>query len=471
MASWTMWLPAAVAALGAVVSLGCDAFGARRAAIASAIAAAVAAVVVCLLVQPVPLLDGDVMRIAGERGPMGAAISLLVALALFGGWRSMTTAPHGGQTAALGALSLSASLVVVAAQDLLALVIGLEAMALAAYALVALGGSDRSREAAMKYFIQGAAATGLLILSIGILLISGGASGFAGLWDIGAASAPTPAMLLAWALLLCVFAFKAAAFPFHSWAPDAYQTADPPVAALLASAPKVAVVVAAAYLFVPVASGEMAGVSPLPAGVFAVLAVGSIVFGNLVALRQTSLARMLAYSGIAQVGYALVGFATGSGASVSLFMVVYGLAAAGAFLAVQAIAEGDPGWDGAIGGLAGLSRRMPVVAASLVVLMMSLTGMPLFAGFVGKLAVFGTAIGTWTWLAVLGMLGSVVSFGYYGSVLRAAYLLEPKEAAPAGSPPWGPAALAVAIAAALVVALGIGALLTSGAWLGLVLRG
>jgi NADH:ubiquinone oxidoreductase subunit 2 (subunit N) len=85
--------------------------------------------------------------------------------------------------------------------------------------------------------------------------------------------------------------------------------------------------------------------------------------------------------------------------------------------------------------------------------------------------VFGTAAGAWTWLAVLGMLGSVVSFGYYGSVLRAAYLLEPKEASPTGSTPWGPAALAVAIAAALVLALGVGALLTSGAWLGLVLRG
>jgi NADH:ubiquinone oxidoreductase subunit 2 (subunit N) len=148
------------------------------------------------------------------------------------------------------------------------------------------------------------------------------------------------------------------------------------------------------------------------------------------ALRQTSLRRMLGYSGIAQAGYALVGVvAQGGTFPVFVFGVGYALAASGAFLAAEAAGEGRA-WDGSIGRLAGLGRRRPLLAASLAVCLLSLTGIPLTFGFWGKFLVFGSAVsvqgGAYLWLAVLGVIGSVVSFGYYGGVVRAVFLDEPE---------------------------------------------
>jgi NADH-quinone oxidoreductase subunit N len=155
-----------------------------------------------------------------------------------------------------------------------------------------------------------------------------------------------------------------------------------------------------------------------------VLAAASIVFGNLGALRQSSFRRMLGYSGIAQVGYALVAL-TGPAhttAALPVFAATYALGAGGAFLIAEAAGEGSV-WDGSIAQLAGLGRRRPALAAALTVCLLSLTGIPLTAGFVGKFLAFGAAVaGGYVWLAVLGVIGSVVSFGYYGSVLRAVYL-------------------------------------------------
>jgi NADH-quinone oxidoreductase subunit N len=471
MVTWMTFLPAAAAATGAVVALACDAFSARRGAAVAAITGAVGAAVMSLVFRQQAIGEG-MLTASSLRGIVGCAVALLAALALWGGWRRMVSSEHGGQTAALGALSLSASLVVITSTDLLTLVIGLETMALAAYGLVALGGTDRAREAAMKYFVQGAAASGLLLVAVGVLLVTGGSTGAVrGVWaaSTGEIAGPTPATLMAWSLLLCVMAFKSGAFPFHSWAPDAYETAERPAAALLASVPKVAAMVAAVYLFTPGLTTDMPYPSPLPLGIFAIVATGSIVFGNFAALRQKSFTRMLAYSGIAQVGYAFIGIAAGFGPSVIIFLLVYGVAAAGAFLCAEAIAEGYPDWDGTVAGLAGLSRRRPGIAAVLAVLMLSLTGIPLFAGFVGKLAVFASAAGPWTWLVVIGVLGSVVSFGYYGGVLRAAYLLDDRKSPSVERAKPSPAALASAFAAVVVVVVGVGGLLSAGAWLSLVM--
>ena len=172
-------------------------------------------------------------------------------------------------------------------------------------------------------------------------------------------------------LLLAALAFKLGAFPFHSWAPDAYETAPPAVAAFLAAVPKIAALLAIADAARSACSARRGAVwSPLVAG----LAVASIVFGNLAALRQTSFRRMLAYSGIAQVGYALVGVAVGARgrAHVVLFGVVYALAAAGAFLAAEAAGEGDRRGTARIAGAGrarqaaaaarGVARRVPAVA-------------------------------------------------------------------------------------------------------------
>jgi NADH-quinone oxidoreductase subunit N len=232
----------------------------------------------------------------------------------------------------------------------------------------------------------------------------------------GTANAAIAAMVL----ILAAVSFKLAAFPFHSWAPDAYETASAPVAAFLASAPKLAALASGSVLLMGVFGTQWPRLVPLAAA----LAVASIVFGNLGALKQVSLRRMLAYSGIAQVGYALVAFASGGRGQLLIFGVTYTIAAAGAFIAAEA-ADGGPGADGSIASLAGLGATRPVVAASLAVCLLSLTGIPLTAGFWGKVAVFGSATTSgspYWWLAIVGVLGSVVSFGYYGGVLRVVYL-------------------------------------------------
>jgi NADH-quinone oxidoreductase subunit N len=193
-------------------------------------------------------------------------------------------------------------------------------------------------------------------------------------------------------------------------------------------------------------------------GVVALVSVASIVFGNLAALRQVSLARMLAYSAIAQVGYALAALPLVQGrASVLVFAGLYALASAGAFLFIVALRAVEPAWDGSIAGLAGLSARRPALAVSLVPLMLSLTGIPLTAGFWGKFLVFGAAAtGGYLWLAIVAVIGSVVSFGYYGGVLRSAFLDDAPPTRPASVPgPSGARAIGPAGVATVVVAVAI----------------
>jgi NADH-quinone oxidoreductase subunit N len=179
------------------------------------------------------------------------------------------------------------------------------------------------------------------------------------------------------------------------------------------------------------------------------------VYGNFAALKQSSFTRMLAYSGIAQVGYALIGVTAGAGWSTMLLVAVYAPAALGCFLVAQALADERPEWDGSIEGMTGLARTRPGLAIALAVFMLSLTGVPIFAGFWGKLGVFVAAAGSgWLWLAILGAIGSVVSFGYYGGVLRSVFLGEGEDRAPAPGT-RDPAAAAAVVLAALVVAAGL----------------
>jgi NADH-quinone oxidoreductase subunit N len=349
-----------------------------------------------------------------------AACLLFGAVALLGCGGSLVTDRTGSRVVALGSLAASAAAIVAAAADLGVLFLAVEMLALCGYGLVALGGSDRAREAAMKWFIQGAVATTVFIVGIAVMLgRTGGSLRYDSIAGVAATSLDAM-MAVGFVLVIAALAFKLGAFPMHSWMPDAYETAPPSAAAIMASAGKVGPLAATVWLALAVSGA--AGTRLVR--VVAVLALCSIVFGNLAALRQRSFARMLAYSGIAQVGYALIGIPLGTrSASVLVFAVLYGLSAVASFVLVEALRGVDPGWDGSIGGLAGLSRRRPALAASVAIVMFSLTGIPLTAGFWGKFLVFASAtVGGYLWLAVVGVLGSVVSFGYYGSVIRAAYI-------------------------------------------------
>jgi NADH-quinone oxidoreductase subunit N len=249
--------------------------------------------------------------------------------------------------------------------------------------------------------------------------------------------------------VLVAFAFKIAAAPFHMWAPDVYQGAPTPVTAFLATASKAAGLAA----LVRVLLGPMLAAASQWVMIVVALSALSMVFGNLVALSQRNIKRMLAYSGVAQAGYALIGIATLSplGLAATVFFVVqYLFANVGAFLVVTLVGSSEQ--DDEIASYAGLSARNPVCAFALLLFLLSLGGIPPLAGFWGKLFLFWAAIREGMYgLVVIGVLTTVLSLYYYLMVARAMYIL------PAGERPsirlQVPAVLAVGLCVAAVVAL------------------
>ena len=459
---------AGLALAGAVLAMALDAFASRRAAAWGALAGVSLAAVAGMVSWFLPSLKlGSITIIGSSLASTGAAVALLAGLALAGGWRRFAHGERGGEASALVAISTAGAIGALWARDVVTLLVLLEVVGLAGYAMVSLAGTARSRESAMKYFIQGAIATGLAVFGLGVVYAaSGGTVAYAGILaavELPAFPALARPLLAGGALVLVALGFKVGAFPMHSWAPDAYENAEVADAAFLASAPKTAAMVVLA-VFVLTAMGR--DVSAAPRVLLAVLATGSIVVGNFAALRQVSYRRMLAYSGIAQVGYALVSL-TGAdrGQAILVFAPLYGLAALGAFLAAQALGETESGWDGSIARLSGLAARRPALAAALSVCLLSMMGLPLTAGFFAKFLVFSAAVSAGqTWLAVVGVLGSVVSFGYYGRVIRVMYFDE-GDGVPRVRAAVGPASVVTGAIAVAVVALGIAPVFAGVNWL------
>lgn len=455
------WLPLLLPVGTGVTVLALDMYRARRAAVSVAfvglaLAGAVAVFGVTSDLRPL----AGVFVTGRWVSAISVALLLLSATAVLASLGGAERHRYSAQTAALACLSAAGAVAAVSATDLVMLVIALEVMALCAYGLTGAVGTTASREAAMKYLVQGAIAAGLAILLLAVVAAAGAGS-FA--YDALAKPAASPLLTgVIVVLLVSLLAYKSSAFPFHSWAPDAYQAADPVSAGYMAAVPKAAALVVAGVVVSRIAGGGRYAV------VAALVATSSIVFGNLAALRQRSYRRMLAYSAIAHAGYALTGLVSGSGKgadAIVVYAVVYGLSALAAFLVEPALRETHPEWDGSIGGMAGLVRRRPLVAACAAAAMLSLTGIPLTAGFWGKLAVFSSfAYGPWLWLAIVAVLGSVVSFGYYGRVLRAMYL-DNALSEPEGGGAAGAATIALVAVSAAVVLVGLIPLATGSAWL------
>lgn len=442
-----LWAPLAILGATALFVLAADAVGGPGPALQSAIAGlaiAFGAEVFAALRTVTPVAGGSLL-LGGSRASVTALTAAVAALALAAGYRRFSEEAHGGQVAALVAFSAIGCATLVSAGDLAVLAVSLEMLALAGYALVSTSRDPRADEAAAKYFVQGAVATGLMVYGMAVIFgVYGGVTAYARLAQGLESATPAAPAVTGMVLLMAALAYKVGAFPFHSWAPDAYETSRAPVAAFLAAAPKLAALVGAGVLLLRVFAGQVAVVVPLVAA----LSVASVAFGNLGGLRQVTYQRMLAYSGIAQIGYALAAFSAGGvGLEPAVLLgSVYALAACGAFVAAEAVRADTPDWDGSIAGMAGLAGRRPVLAASLAVCMLSLTGIPLTGGFWGKLFAFGVAAraavepalqpapGAWMYWAVVvtGVLGSVVSFGYYGGVLRAMYLEGESRSHPAG---------------------------------------
>jgi NADH-quinone oxidoreductase subunit N len=327
----------------------------------------------------------------------------------------------------------------------------------------------RSAEAGLKYFLFGSTSSAFTLFGISLIYGMSGSTGLAAISNKLAAAPVQPLLATGIIMTLIGFAFKIAAAPFHLWAPDAYQGAPIPSAAFIASGSKVASFVVLGKIvlvgFGPVQGNAgwhamVAGWSPL----LAVLAALSILIGNLVALAQTNVRRLLAYSAVAHAGYTLLGLVAGSrdGFSATLFYTaVYAITLLGAF-GVVAVVRCETGGDD-LKDFSGLAGRAPLLAGCMAVFMLSLAGIPPLAGFFGKFYLFSAALragGNYglLWLVALALFGSFVSLYYYLIVLKAIFVDQPSlttASSTAHSTPDLLQRITVSVLAAAILLLGL----------------
>ncbi len=333
---------------------------------------------------------------------------------------------HSGEYYAILLFATAGMFLMAAANDLIVLFLGLETMSIAAYILAGIWRADlRSSEAAMKYFLLGAFATGFLLLGIAFLY---GAFQTTALGpvarEMGASTDLQRALASGgMALLLVGFAFKIAAVPFHAWAPDVYEGSPTSVTAFMA----VGVKAAAFAAFIRVFMYAFDALAEDWSTALAVLAVATMTVGNFAALRQTNIKRMLAYSSIAHAGYLLVGMVAKSdagGAAVLFYLLAYTLMNTGAFAVVIALGKRGEANE-TLDDYDGVGMRHPLLGLCMTVFLLSLAGIPALAGFTGKFYLFSAAVQQgYAWLAIIGLLNSVVSMYYYGGVLMRMFMAD-----------------------------------------------
>ena len=324
-----------------------------------------------------------------------------------------------------------------ASTDIVMLYLSLELVSIPSYLLAGyIKGRQSSTEAAMKYVVYGATASGVMIYGFSLLY---GLTGTTQIGEIGrvlaTGKAPLP-VLLAAVMVTVGFGFKIAAVPFHMWSPDVYEGAPTPVTAFLSVGPKAAgFAVLVRFFYTVFASPDaVAGMWRTPPSIdwtllFGILSAVTMSVGNLVAINQRNVKRLLAYSSIAHAGYMLMGFVllTPVGLKAILFyLVVYLFMNLGAFYVVVLVANATGGED--IANFSGLGNRAPFAAVSLAVFLFSLTGIPPFSGFIGKVYLFAEVINRGVyWLALVAALNSVVSLYYYARIVKVMFLEDPKE--------------------------------------------
>jgi NADH-quinone oxidoreductase subunit N len=368
-----------------------------------------------------------------------------------------------GEFYALALFAASGMALLGASNDLLVAFISIEVMSLSTYVLAAwMRRGRKPAEAAFKYFLLGAFSSALLLYGTALIFGATGTTLFAGL-----TRSSTPLMVVGLGLVGAGLAFKVAAVPFHLWTPDVYEGAPTPVTAFMAAGVKTAAFAVLARIFVTAWAGPQAA-SLGYGGVITVLAILTMLFGNLLALPQRSVKRMLAYSSIAHAGYLLVGIVSagaigareGAVSSVLFYLAAYTATVIGAFAVVGALErKGAPGeepgdsWD--LSRLAGLSRRRPALAFAMAVFMISLAGIPPSAGFIAKLLVFKAAITAQAYgLAVIGVLTSALGAYYYLRVVVYMYMRAPEAVE---EPTLSPALnVALALSVVAIVVLGVG---------------
>ncbi|MDP5278405.1 NADH-quinone oxidoreductase subunit NuoN [Sphingomonas sp. DG1-23] len=354
-----------------------------------------------------------------------AAISILIAPAFFQRSSGDDLRPEYPVLILLSAAGMG---MMVSAGDLLTLYVGLELQSLSAYVLASFMRRDtRSAEAGLKYFVLGALASGILLYGIslvygfsGTTLFDGIASAYAGERSIG--------LLFGLVFVFAGLAFKMSAVPFHMWTPDVYEGAPTPVTAFFASAPKVAAIALAVRVAVEAMGPALHDWRQIV--IFAALA--SILLGAVAAIGQTNFKRLLAYSSINNVGFALIGLAAGTErgvAGVLVYMTIYVVMTLGSFLVVLQMRGPDGEPVESIASLSGMSRTRPGLALALAIFMFSLAGIPPLFGFYAKFAVFEAAVAAGLFpLAVVGIAMSTIGAFYYLKIVKTMYFDEPARA-------------------------------------------
>ncbi len=361
---------------------------------------------------------------------------------------------HQGEYYALLLFAAVGMVLMAAATDLITIFLGLETMSIAVYVLAGIWHRRlTSHEAALKYFLLGAFASGFLLYGMALLYGATGSLQLAVIAGQVAASGSSPLLLVGIGLLLVGFGFKVAAVPFHVWTPDVYEGAPTTITAFMAVGVKAAAFAAFARVFLH----TLGAVHAEWQGVVWAVAVLTMTVGNLTALVQTNIKRMLAYSSVAHAGYVLVAMVAGTdlgGAALLYYLLAYGFMNLGAFGVVLALHRQDHGHED-LSDYAGLGFRRPALGAAMVIFMLSLTGVPPLVGFTGKFYVFSAAVEAgYIGLAVIAVLNSVVSAYYYIRVIVTMYMHDADTAVEIAA--LRPAlSLAIVIAAAGTVLLGV----------------
>jgi NADH-quinone oxidoreductase subunit N len=424
-------LPEVILSLGGTILMMVAAFAGRRGsglvnwlAIALLIAATVALIGAPSHAGPVfeGLIAADLFASFGK-----AVMFLASAVAIIAahGWFERGT-EHSSEYAVLIVFSAVGMSVMVSATSLITLYIGLELQSLAGYVLASYRRTDeRSAEAGLKYFVLGALASGILLYGISLLYGFTGTTNFTGVAAAFGRGAPSLGLLFGLVFVLAGVAFKASVVPFHMWTPDVYEGAPTPVTAFFASAPKVAAVLLATRVCLEALGPATDAWRQIV--IFAALA--SIFLGAVAAFGQTNIKRLLAYSSINNVGFALIGLAAAGprgASSVLFYMSVYVVMTLGAFLCVLWMRDEEGRPIESIASLSGLSQTRPAYAAAVAVFMFSLAGIPPLFGFWPKLMVFQAAVASgYVALAVAGILGTVVGAYYYLKIVKIMYMDEP----------------------------------------------
>ena len=387
-------------------------------------------------------------------GAIGGILTVLISIDFL-----RTRTPAKGDFYLLLTFAVLATMMMASSTSLLMIYLSIEFLSYMSYLLAGFLREDKkSNEAAIKYFLYGAVTSALMLYGLSLLYGISGSLNLTDLTKLFAASSDLSVQglgIVAFTLLLAGFGFKISAVPFHQWAPDVYEGAPTPVVAFLSVGSKAAgfaVLLRVALTAFPTFHSEWIAL-------LSIVAIVTMTLGNLVALQQKNVKRLLAYSSIAQAGYMLIGViaANVSGNSpfmglngVLIYLAAYLFTNLGAFVIVVAIENATGAVE--ISEYAGLVKRAPMLAGLFVIFFLSLAGIPPTVGFIGKFFVFGAALREgFLLLAAIGVINSVISVFYYFSIIRAAFFDEPKDATAIRVP--GVMTASVAICAALVLLL------------------